>query len=126
MGTAAEKHADHIVLTEDESYGEATEKILPAILAGIGNKDKVTCIAPIGSSLQFATEAGDIFLDGTGAENKLSETKMGDTDCKVEVQTVDLQAMLAGSLNPMTAFMNGKIKVKGNMTVAMKLQQLFG
>ncbi len=34
--------------------------------------------------------------------------------------------MLDGSLNPMTAFMSGKIKVNGDMSVAMKLPQIMG
>jgi len=33
--------------------------------------------------------------------------------------------LLTGDLNPMTAFMSGKIKVDGDMGVAMKLQKLF-
>jgi putative sterol carrier protein len=37
----------------------------------------------------------------------------------------NLKAMMTGDLNPMTAFMMGKIKVKGDMSVAMKLQSLF-
>ena len=38
----------------------------------------------------------------------------------------DFQALISGNLNPMSAFMSGKIKVDGDMGVAMKLQSLFG
>ena len=106
-----------IILEEEKT---AENKLLKAL------EEKLSCLAPIGASLQFATESGEIFLDGNGAENKLSETKISETDCKVEVKTNDLQEMLAGNLNPMTAFMAGKLKVKGNMSVAMKLQEVFG
>ena len=34
--------------------------------------------------------------------------------------------MLNGELAPMTAFMQGKVKVDGNMSLAMKLQSIFG
>ena len=37
----------------------------------------------------------------------------------------DLNKLMNGDLNPMTAFMFGKLKVSGDMGVAMKLQSLF-
>jgi putative sterol carrier protein len=33
--------------------------------------------------------------------------------------------MMSGELNPMNAFMTGKIKVTGDMGVALKLQKVF-
>ena len=38
----------------------------------------------------------------------------------------DFMAMTRGELNPMGAFMSGKIKLEGDMGLAMKLQGLFG
>jgi putative sterol carrier protein len=38
----------------------------------------------------------------------------------------DLKALVKGDLNPMAAFMQGKLKVKGDMSAAMQLQKLFG
>ncbi len=37
----------------------------------------------------------------------------------------DYIAVINGELNPMTAFMQGKIKVKGDMGLALKLQTMF-
>ena len=37
----------------------------------------------------------------------------------------DCQALEAGKLNPMQAFMTGKLKVTGDMGLAMKVPQLF-
>lgn len=37
----------------------------------------------------------------------------------------DYHAMVTGSLNPMQAFMSGKIKIQGDMSLAMKLQTMF-
>jgi len=38
--------------------------------------------------------------------------------------TVQTDASCSGKLNPMQAFMQGKIKAKGNLGVLMKLQPL--
>lgn len=38
----------------------------------------------------------------------------------------DYIALVNGELNPMMAFMQGKIKVKGDMGLALKLQTMFG
>lgn len=38
----------------------------------------------------------------------------------------DFEAMLDGKLNATSAFMAGKLKVKGDMSLAMKLQSLLG
>jgi len=38
----------------------------------------------------------------------------------------DYIALVNGELNPMMAFMQGKIKVKGEMGLALKLQTIFG
>jgi putative sterol carrier protein len=38
----------------------------------------------------------------------------------------DYLAVVNGELNPMMAFMQGKIKVKGDMGLALKLQSMFG
>ncbi len=38
----------------------------------------------------------------------------------------DFLALVNGQLNPMTAFMQGKIKVQGDMGLALKLQTVLG
>ncbi len=42
----------------------------------------------------------------------------------ITVSAEDWLGMLNGSLNPMQAFMSGKIKIDGDMTLAMSLQQV--
>ncbi|MEH0070408.1 SCP2 sterol-binding domain-containing protein [Pannonibacter sp. Pt2-lr] len=59
---------------------------------------------------------GVIFLDGSTVTN---EDK--DADCTIKISSENLAELLAGELNPTMAFMTGKIKVEGNMAVAMKL-----
>lgn len=46
--------------------------------------------------------------------------------CTIHISEPNLAKLIAGKLNPMTAFAMGKIKVSGDMTLAMKLGQLLG
>lgn len=93
------------------NFQETTEKV-KAMAANTGG---------LGSSIKFATDEGPIFL---GADGTVSNDD-AEADCTVSVSFNDLKALMAGDLNPMSAFMFGKIKVSGDMGVAMKLQSLF-
>lgn len=44
--------------------------------------------------------------------------------CTVTISAGDFVAMTQGKLNPTAAFMSGKLKIKGDMGLAMKLQSL--
>lgn len=58
-------------------------------------------------------------------DNQSVSTEDGDADCTVGVSLEDLQSIVAGDLDPTAAFMQGKLKVDGDMGVAMKLGQVF-
>lgn len=45
-------------------------------------------------------------------------------DCTISMSDSDLLALLTGKMNPQTAFFQGKLKITGNMGMAMKLQSL--
>ena len=62
---------------------------------------------------------GTIMLDGAG--EKVSEDD-GAADTTIKIAWADWEAMTAGQLDGMTAFMTGKLKVEGDMSNAMQLQ----
>ena len=49
-----------------------------------------------------------------------------ETDCTIRISASNLDKLIQGKLNPMSAFAVGKIKVSGDMSVAMKLGKLLG
>lgn len=79
---------------------------------------------PLGKTVKFQFDEGLVHLDGSGDSNVISNEDK-DADATVKVTLEDFTNLLNGDLNPMTAFMSGKIKVDGDMSVAMKLQKLF-
>lgn len=59
------------------------------------------------------------------ADNQAT-TQDRDTDCTIRISQDNLSKLLTGKLNPMTGVALGKLKISGNMGVAMKLGQLLG
>jgi putative sterol carrier protein len=70
-------------------------------------------------SVKFDT--GVIVIDGATIS-----TTDAPTDCTIKLSLGDLEDLISGDLSPTTAFMTGKIKIEGDMSVAMALSQLIG
>ncbi len=49
----------------------------------------------------------------------------GDADATITTSSEVFAQIVAGEQNPTTAYMTGKLKIKGDMGAAMKLQKLF-
>ncbi len=79
----------------------------------------------LGKTLKFDLgDDGVITIDGKSTPNTVSNEN-GEADCTVKLSSDNFGKLLEGKGNPMTMFMTGKIKVTGDMGVAMKLQSLF-
>jgi putative sterol carrier protein len=62
-------------------------------------------------------------------QNQQAEVHEGEHDSPTMVLTSsadDYIGIVNGELAPMTAFMQGRVRVKGDMGLAMKLQAMFG
>lgn len=65
---------------------------------------------------------GAIFIDGTASPPSVANS--GDSEDVSIVTAMDVfEGILSGSQNAQMAFMTGKLKVDGNMAVAMKMAQ---
>ena len=72
--------------------------------------------------IDFGAE-GTVMLDGVA---KQASSEDGPADTTIKVEWTDWQAMSSGQLDGMTAFMQGKLKVEGDMSNAMQLQSVLG
>ena len=62
----------------------------------------------------------------TVADGKLSVAEGGgDADATITTSSETFDKIVAGEQNPTTAYMTGKLKIKGDLGAAMKLQKLF-
>ena len=55
----------------------------------------------------------------------VTEGATGEPDCTITSSQQNFERIVAGDLNPTSAYMTGKLKVKGDMGAAMRLQKLF-
>lgn len=77
----------------------------------------------IGKTLKMVFDEGVVFIDLSGDAAVVSNDDR-EADCTITTTVDTLMQLRSGDLNPMMAVMSGKVKIKGDMGVAMKLQSL--
>jgi putative sterol carrier protein len=85
-------------------------------------QEKVGGRAVDGSVRLDFTDLGALRLDGEGARFDDGS----DADCTIRADLDTFKAMFDGDLSPTSAFMTGRIKIEGDMGVAMKVASLLG
>lgn len=63
-------------------------------------------------------------LDFTKKPGEVSEGAASDPACTVTLDAEDFEAMLNKTANPMQLYMSQKLKVEGNLTLSLKLQEI--
>ncbi|MFA5119526.1 SCP2 sterol-binding domain-containing protein [Zavarzinia sp.] len=100
--------------------GEAIHQITEDIRTRVGEN------CGLGASLKFVFgDRGVVLVDGKATPNTVTNDDLP-ADCTIKVSLADFKAMADGKLDGTTAFMMGKLKVEGNMAVAMKLGPILG
>jgi putative sterol carrier protein len=76
----------------------------------------------LGGTLKFDFgEPGSVYIDGKSDPNTVSDGEGKTADCTISVALSDFEKMVKGELDGTSAFMQGKLRVAGDMGLAMKL-----
>ena len=88
--------------------------------------------APTPSKTAGMTNSYVFDIEGAGQwkvdvdDGKVTVTEGGgDADAVISASEETFEKIVAGEQNPTSAYMTGKLKIKGDMGAAMKLQKLF-
>jgi len=107
-----------------ESVKQVFEVHIPARL-----KAKPDLIVKINAVYQFhiaGADGGAWSVDCTQPGGAVAAGTAASPRCTVSMVDADFLKLVSGKLNAQMAFMTGKIKIQGDMGLAMKLQQLLG
>jgi putative sterol carrier protein len=98
-------------MSDAEDIQQITEGLTKAIGVNSG----------LNSTLKFDFEGkGIVFVDGKSDPNHVSNENKP-ADCTITVSLDTFKKMVAREIDGTAAFMQGKLKVAGDMSVAMKL-----
>lgn len=89
------------------------------------NKDK---IAGMNCTYQFVITGdggGEWNVKVANGEAAVAEGKSESPSITLTMDAANFVALVTGKLNGQTAFLTGKLKIQGDMTLAMKLQSVF-
>ena len=105
-----------------QTVKEVFERHMPDRLRG-----KPDVVAKIAAIYQFniaGPEGGHWSVDCTVPGGAVLPGQAQAAKCTVSCTDADFLAIVNGKLNPQMAFMSGKLKIQGDMGLAMKLQQI--
>lgn len=90
-------------------------------------KSRAEKLASINAIYEFqinGDQGGTWTLDLTVPGGSVATGSSGKANCTVTMQDENFVKLVSGELNPQMAFMTGKLKVAGNMGLALKLTNI--
>ena len=99
--------------TAQEFFEALPSRVTPDRIAGMNN------------TYVFDIEGAGVWTVAV-ADGAITVTEgAGDADCTFSTSEENFEKIISGEQNATTAYMTGKLKIKGDMGAAMKLQKIF-
>jgi putative sterol carrier protein len=92
---------------------------------GLASRADADKTAGMNNSYLFDIEGAGQWLVAVQDGNVTVTQGTGEADTTITTSEESFMAIVRGEQNPTTAYMTGKLKIKGDMGAAMKLQKLF-
>ncbi len=107
----------------------ATQQEVAAIFAKMPENVDSSKVEDVNATIQFdlsGDNGGFFWLKLNGGQIESGQGALDSPNMTLKASADDWAAVVNGELNAMQAFMSGKLKIQGNMGLAMKLQSLLG
>jgi len=89
------------------------------------NKDKIAGMNAIYQFVITGEDGGEWNVTVANGEAAVAQGKAESPSITLTMEAANFVALVTGKLNGQTAFLTGKLKIQGDMTLAMKLQSVF-
>ena len=78
-------------------------------------------LSVLGGSVKFVVDENVVLIDGNSGEISSDDNE---ATCTISTDADTMQSIMDGSSSPQAAFMTGKLKVAGDMSLALKVQSI--
>ena len=78
-------------------------------------------LSVLGGSVKFVVDDNVVMIDGNSGEISSEDNE---ATCTISTDAETMQSIMDGSSSPQAAFMTGKLKVAGDMSIALKVQSI--
>ena len=78
-------------------------------------------LSVLGGSVKFVVDENVVVIDGNSGEISSDDTE---ATCTISTDADTMQSIMDGSSSPQAAFRTGKLKVAGDMSIALKVQSV--
>ena len=78
-------------------------------------------LSVLGGSVKFVVDEDVVLIDGVSGEISSNDSE---ATCTISTDVDTMQSIMDGSSSPQAAFMTGKLKVAGDMSIALKVQSV--